>query len=232
MARLPRLSVANYPHHIIQRGNNRQVICADEADFEQLLTLLREAAQRHRVALYSWVLLPEQMQIIATPETAEGVPRMMQDMGRAYVRYFNNRYVRTGTLWEGRYRNTVLDPERVVAAMVCLDWLPVHRQLAEQPRDWAWSSSAFYSGHKHMAGVTMPPQVWRLGNTPFARESAWQALLDSPYAFTPFESLQEHAWHGWVQGGLGFVKELQEISGRRLQKSNAGRPAKLQKIPE
>ena len=144
MARLPRLSVANYPHHIIQRGNNRQVICADEADFEQLLTLLREAAQRHRVALYSWVLLPEQMQIIATPETAEGVPRMMQDMGRAYVRYFNNRYVRTGTLWEWRYRNTVLDPERVVAAMVCLDWLPVHRQLAEQPRDWVWSSSAFY----------------------------------------------------------------------------------------
>ena len=83
MARLARLSVAGYPHHVIQRGNNRQAIFLDETDYERMLQLLREASARHRVGLHAWVLLPGQMQLLATPQDADGLPRMMQDVGRA-----------------------------------------------------------------------------------------------------------------------------------------------------
>ena len=227
MARLARLSVAGYPHHIIQRGNNRQPIFLDDTDYAHMLHLLRDAAVRHHVALHAWVLLPGELQLLATPEQADGLPHMMQDVGRSYVRGFNNRHLRSGTLWEGRYRCTVLDADPwLLKAMVCLDLLPVQQGLVAHPHDYPWSSSAAYTGHYSLQGVTMPPQVWQLGNTPFARESAYQSLLKAPDALASMASLQEHALHGWVQGSAEFVRHLQQLTGRRLQKKAPGRPLK------
>jgi putative transposase len=104
MARLPRLTVPGYPHHLIQRGNNRQPIVAATADYETLLALLGDNASRFGVALHAYVVMSNHFHLLATPETAESIPAMMQAVGRRYVRYFNDRQSRTGTLWEGRYR--------------------------------------------------------------------------------------------------------------------------------
>ena len=109
MARQPRLTVAAYPHHIIQRGNNRQLIVQDDADRQFLLALWQAQAQACQVAVHAYVLMSNHFHLLATPETAQGVPRMMQAVGRSYVRYFNNRYGRSGTLWEGRYRSTLIE---------------------------------------------------------------------------------------------------------------------------
>ena len=131
MARLARLCVPGYPHHIIQRGNNRQSICITQADYQHLLALVRESAARHRVGLHAWVLLPDEFQLILTPPDAQALPRMMQDLGRGHVRHFNAAHLRSGTLWEGRYRGTVLDPEHsLLAAMASLDRLPLQAGLA------------------------------------------------------------------------------------------------------
>ncbi|WP_323031741.1 transposase [Brachymonas denitrificans] len=230
MARLARLSVAGYPHHVIQRGNNRQAIFLDETDYERMLQLLREASARHRVGLHAWVLLPGQMQLLATPQDAEGLPRMMQDVGRAYVRTFNNRHLRSGTLWEGRYRNTVVDPDLLLHAMACLDSLPVREQLARSPEGYAWSSSAHYTGQRSERMVTPPTQIWQLGNTPFAREDAYRALLHEHESGHGCAQFQEAALGGWAHGSPDFVLQLQQLTGRRLQKSQAGRPAR--KVPE
>eukprot|EP01136_Pigoraptor_vietnamica_P000196 Opistho-1_new@25185 len=126
MARLPRLTVAGYPHHIIQRGNNRQDIVRSDADREFLLDLLGESARKHQVAMNAYVLMDNHFHLLLTPETAEGVPLMMQAVGRRYVRHFNDRYQRTGTLWEGRYRSTLIQTERyLLACMVYMDLNPV-----------------------------------------------------------------------------------------------------------
>ncbi len=102
MARLPRLTVPGYPHHIIQRGNNRQAIFAATVDYEALHSMLDEHARKSDVAIHSYVLMSNHFHLLATPETTEGIPEMMQAVGRRYVRYFNQRQGRTGTLWEGR----------------------------------------------------------------------------------------------------------------------------------
>ena len=176
------------------------------------------------------MLLPGQMQLLATPQDADGLPRMMQDVGRAYVRTFNNRHLRSGTLWEGRYRNTVVDPDLLLHAMACLDSLPVREQLARSPQGYAWSSSAHYTGERSERMVTPPTQIWQLGNTPFAREDAYRALLHEHESGHGCAQFQEAALGGWAHGSPDFVLQLQQLTGRRLQKSQAGRPAR--KAPE
>ena len=116
MARLPRLTLAGYPHHIIQRGNNRQVVFANAGDFQTFLDLLVQQASTCRVAVHAYVLMDNHFHLLVTPQTDEGVPRMMQALGRAYVRYFNDTHQRSGTLWEGRYKSTVVQSERYLLA--------------------------------------------------------------------------------------------------------------------
>ena len=119
MARLPRLTVPGYPHHLIQRGNNRQPIFGGEADYRFLLELLQQYARDLKVSIHSYVLMGNHFHLLATPETDKGLPEMMQAVGRRYVRYFNGRYGRSGTLWEGRYRSTLVQAERhLLACMV------------------------------------------------------------------------------------------------------------------
>ena len=134
MARLPRLTVPGYPHHIIQRGNNRQAIFSSTADYQMLLALIDESAHKFGVALHAYVLMGNHFHLLATPTTEEGLPQMMQAIGRRYVRYFNDRQARSGTLWEGRYRSTLIDTERyLLACMAYIDLNPVRAGLV-QPR--------------------------------------------------------------------------------------------------
>src|SRR4051794_22312806 len=107
MARLARLTLPGYPHHVIQRGNNRQLIFASDDDRRQLLQLLEVHAKELGVAVHSYVLMDNHFHLLATPKDAVGLPKLMQAVGRRYVRTFNDTYGRTGTLWEGRYKSTL-----------------------------------------------------------------------------------------------------------------------------
>ena len=111
MARLPRLSVPGLPHHVIQRGNNRQAVFLSDADRACFLNLLVDAAQAHGCALHAFVLLDNHFHLLLTPSAPDSLAKTLQALGRRYVRYFNDTHQRSGTLWEGRYRSTVLDAQ-------------------------------------------------------------------------------------------------------------------------
>ena len=137
MARLPRLTLPGHPHHVIQRGNNRQAIFASAADYQMMLDLLDENARKFKVAIHAYVLMGNHFHLLATPETADGLPQMMQAVGRRYVRYFNDSQKRTGTLWEGRYKSTLIQTERyLLACMAYIDLNPVRAGLVAQARDY------------------------------------------------------------------------------------------------
>ena len=106
MARLPRFFVPDVPLHIIQRGNNRDAIFGRPADFVFLYERLVLAARVHGVSVHAYVLMTNHLHLLVTPSLPTSVPKMMQSLGRIYVAYFNWRYGRTGTLWEGRSSNT------------------------------------------------------------------------------------------------------------------------------
>ena len=227
MARLPRLTVAAYPHHVIQRGNNRQSICLDSADFQSLRDCLESCAQRYQVAVHAFVLMDSHFHLLATPATDEGLPKMMQAVGRSYVRYFNDRYQRTGTLWEGRYKSTLIEPDRyLLACMVYIDLNPVRARTVVRAADYHWSSYAHFAGIRADKLLTPHPLVWELGNTPFAREAAYAQLVQSGLTSVQHADLTEAALHGWVLGTSEFLQNLQKKTPRRLTKKDPGRPHK------
>ena len=227
MARLPRLSVPGYPHHVIQRGNNRQAIFLVDADRERMLALLQEHAAKNQVAVHAYVLMDNHFHLLVTPQTAEGLPAMMQAVGRSYVRYFNDRVGRTGTLWEGRYRSTLIDTEPYfLACMAYIDLNPVRAGMVRSALDFHWSSHAHYVGAKANNWITPHPQVWNLGNTPFAREAAYAQWVQDGVSRTQQNALTDATLRGWALGDEKFLAELQRKTPRRLQQTAPGRPVK------
>ena len=233
MARQPRLSLAGYPHHIIQRGNNRQVIFMDVADRQFFLDLLEEHSTQFGVAIHSYVLMDNHMHLLATPGTAQALPDMMQAVGRRYVRYFNDRYGRTGTLWDGRYKSTLVQSESyLLTCMAYLDLNPVRAGMVAQPLDYAWSSHGHYTGQRTDKLITRHAIAWELGNTPFAREAAYAALVQGGLVHREQTAITDSALYGWALGDSEFVANLQMKTPRRLVKGRAGRPKSIQKNSE
>ena len=231
MARLPRLTLPGYPHHVIQRGNNRQAIFTSAADHRYLLGLLQENAKKFDVAIHAYVLMGNHFHLLATPHVDKGLPLLMQAVGRSYVRYFNDLQGRSGTLWEGRYRSTLIQTDRyLMACMVYIDLNPVRAGLAAEAWEYIWSSHAHYIGLHTDKLITPHPLCWDLGNTPFAREAAYADLVRAGISQDQQTALTTATLSGWALGEAQFVVDLQKQTARRLQKDQPGRPFKLPTI--
>jgi len=230
MARLPRLTLPGYPHHVILRGNNRQAIFATPADYRRLLDLLDEVARQFDVAVHSYVLMSNHVHLLVTPGSADGLPKMMQALGRSYVRYFNRTQQRSGTLWEGRYKSTLIQSERyLLACMAYIDLNPVRAAMVARAQDYPWSSHAHYLGLHTDRLITPHVLYWELGNTPFAREAAYGELVLAGVNAVQQAALTDATLRGWVLGEPDFVADLQRRTDRRLMKSHAGRPFSIEK---
>ena len=226
MARLPRLTLPGLPHYVVQRGNNQQAIFVDGHDYACMKDLLREMGRRFGLDIHAFILLPNQLQLLATPETADSLPQFMQSVGRTYVRTFNNRHSRSGTLWEGRYRATVLEPMAwMLPAMVVLENQVVAHGLSGRAVDYSWSSARHNAGAQIDGMLRLHPAYWSLGDTPFAREAAYAALLDRGATDEVAEVVLNAALKGWVLGSDSFVQGLQQRTQRRLARQKAGRPS-------
>jgi putative transposase len=225
MARLPRLTLPGVPHHVLQRGNNRQTIFAGPADYQLMLALVADHARAQNVAVHAFVLMDTHFQLLVTPQTAEGVGLMMQAIGRAYVRHFNLAQGRTGTLWEGRYRSTLIEPERhLIACMVYLDLVPVRAQSALDAASYAWSSHSHYVGQVSQRFLTPHALYWALGNTPFSREAAYGHRVQAGLRPEEQHAFDASFASGWPLGGAQFLAAVAEAARRRVIPSTPGRP--------
>ena len=226
MARLPRLTVPGYAHHLIQRGNNRQAIFASDADRQFLIDLLTEHARQCEVAVHAYVLMDNHFHLLATPATAQGLAQMMQAVGRRYVRYFNDAQARSGTLWEGRYKSALVQPNPyLLACMVYMDLHPVRSGLVAQAQDYPWSSHGHYAGLRSENMLSAHPLLWELGNTPFAREDSYRLLVQSGLGVREEQAIRQSAIGSWALGEQDFITGIQKDVGRRLSKLRPGRPA-------
>ena len=225
MARLKRLTIPDHPYHILQRGNNGQSIFAGPTDRQLLLNLLAEGAHQYRVAVHAYVLLDNHFHLLATPNSNESLSKMMQSVGRRYVRLFNNAQHRTGTLWEGRFRSSLLQADRyLLPCMAYIDLNPVRRGLVNDPQEYHWSSHAHYAGLRNDTIVTAPGLFWTLGNTPFERESNYRSFVNRGLP-TDLQSRIAHAVvSGWPLGDGEFLGQLQAGTQRRLSMAKPGRP--------
>ena len=138
MARQPRLSLPGVVHYAWQRGHNGGAIVHDAQDAEQLLQVLREAALSHRVRLHAYALTASELHVLATPETADGIGRLMQAVGRRHATAFNRRHGRSGALWDGRFRSALVeDGEATLLALRRIDALPPAAAAAGAMPRWS-----------------------------------------------------------------------------------------------
>jgi putative transposase len=225
MARLARLVVPGYPHHVVQRGNNRQAIFVDDVDRERYLHLLADYAKRYDLPVHAFVLMPNHVHLMATPADTGSLAAVMQGLGRSYVRWFNARHHRTGTLFEGRFRSSVIDTDRY--ALACSRYIemnPVRAGLVASPAEFRWSSFRHNAGLQPSPIVKEHATMWALGNTPFDRQLQYRRLFDTPLKSDEITAFRSSVQSGWAVGDQRFVEMVSEAGPRRVQPRKPGRP--------
>jgi len=228
MARLPRFFAKGQPLHIIQRGNNRDPVFAAEPDYLFYLDCLERAAGEHGLAIHAYVLMTNHVHLLATPSQETSVPKTLQSVGRRYVQYFNYTSRRSGSLWEGRYRSTVIDAE--VYLLTCMRYIelnPVRAQsMVEHPADYPWSS---YRGNALGAedALLAPHRLYRrLGRTPEERQSSYRQLFRGQLAKADIDAIREATNKAWALGNDRFRAKIEALAGRRATPLPRGRPSK------
>jgi putative transposase len=225
MARLPRYFAKNVPQHIILRGNNREPIFANDEDCQFLREVLIDASQRYRLHVHAYVLMSNHLHLLATPASAESLPKTMQSLGRRYVQYFNYRYQRTGTLWEGRYRATVVDVESYLfECMRYIELNPVRAGMVSHPAEHVWSSYRA-NGEGQPDALVTPHRLYRgLGTVDAGRQEAYRELVKAPMSAERLADVRTCTHKGWALGGDRFKQKIERLSQRRTSPLPKGRP--------
>ena len=175
--------------------------------------------------MVAWCLMDNHFHLLATPPTDDALPKMMQALGRSYVRYFNDRCQRTGTLWEGRYKSTVIEADRyLLDCMAYIDLNPVRAGMVSDAAEYEWSTHRHYIGQQHQPLVTAHKLMWNLGNTPFSREKAYLELVKAGLSKDQQTQVTDSALKGWALGDDAFTAQIQTSTDRRVLKQPAGRP--------
>ena len=224
MARLPRLVVPGRLHLVLQRAHGAGVVFGSDDDYASYKRALTASAVEHRVALHAFALTPSQVLLLLTPSTAMGISRMLQAVGRRFGADYNRRHERSGALWEGRFRTTVVADAHLFDASLHVEWAPVRAGLAAVPEDYPWSSAAHHVGRGVDPAITEHPRYWSLGNTPFEREATYRRLLEQPLPPALEARLEAAVMKSWALGDAGFVQSLAGEAPRRVAPLPRGRP--------
>lgn len=223
MARMARLYVPGCAHHVIQRGNNRTPCFREKIDYRHYLEYLSDAANSTGIAIHSYVLMTNHVHLLLTPKGAHACGKMMQSLGRNYVRYFNDRYARTGTLWEGRYKSTLIDSDNyffTVSRYIELN--PVRANMVSHPREYPWSS--YHSNALGMpCDLINPHQLYRdLGQSPSDRQRHYQAMFDQEIAPELLDELRYATNRAWAFGSDEFKADIATGVNRRTTSLGRG----------
>ncbi len=232
MPRKPRFHVPGIPVHVVQRGNNRQAVFYDEQDYRTYLGWLKEGAQRYRCAIHAYVLMTNHVHLLLTPEKEDAIGRLVQYLGRHYVLYINHRYGRSGTLWEGRYKASLVQEEDYLfASYRYIELNPVRAGMVEGPGRYRWSSY-----HRNALGRADPIVVSHeryraLGSSGAERQQTYRSLFRVHVDAGQLKQIRE-AWQtGTPLGDNRFKEQVEGTLGRKVGQARRGRP-KMESIED
>ena len=225
MPRKPRFNLMGVPQHIIQRGNNRDACFYGEEDYRRYLADLEESAKKFDCRIHAYVLMTNHVHLLVTPMAEHGIPQMMQALGRRYVYYINKTYKRTGTLWEGRYKSSLVDSDHyLLTCMRYIELNPVRACMVEHPGEYKWSS---YQANAHGVVDTfleLHPLYLELGVTEDVRQEAYRELFRDHVDDEALHEIRESLNHELVLGRSYFKDKIEEITMRRTRMGKPGRP--------
>ena len=225
MARKPRFSLPGVPQHIIQRGNNREPCFYAEDDYYRYLGDLKEALGRNDCRLHAYVLMTNHVHLLLTPMSENGASHLMQDVGRKYVRYINYAYRRSGTLWEGRYKASLVDSEAyLLTCMRYIELNPLRANMVTHPGEYRWSSYACNANGNENALITPHPLYKQLGADPVSCQHTYRELFRQHMEHTTIHDIREALNQELVLGREDFKDRIEQMTKRQTRPGRSGRP--------
>lgn len=227
MPRPIRYELADVAQHVIQRGNNRQPAFFAAADYRFYLECLKDAADRHDCDVHAYVLMTNHVHLLMTPHRAGAIGKVLQSLGRRYVQYINALYQRTGTLWEGRYKASLVDSDCYL--LTCYRYIelnPVRAGIVKHPRDYSWSSYAWHAQGRDDPVITDHTGYLTLADNTSARQAAYRELFQDRLSRDTLTEIRDSLNQCRVLGRERFKDEIEAVLKRRVRPGKAGRPRK------
>lgn len=225
MARLPRVVVADVPHHVTQRGNARQVILSSDGDRVTYLELLREYSQLYGLSLVGYCLMSNHVHLIAVPQTVEALSQSLKLAHGRYATYWNAQQSSTGHVWQGRFYSCPLDESHLWKALRYVELNPVRAGMVDAAEQWEWSSAAAHCGSAS-PDARLDPMLemerWRRRWTP----AVWRKYIEDGESAAEVSALRRSTHTGRPLGSPEFVEALEELTSRPLAPRKGGRPKK------
>lgn len=229
MPRRPRIKLPGYPQHLVQRGVNREPCFFAEEDYHGYLHWLKKSAADYRCAIHAYVLMTNHVHLLVTPETPEGLSRLMQSVGRRYVQYINRAYKRTGTLWEGRFKSSVVQAEHYF--LLCSRYIelnPVRAGMVTDPGQYRWSSYRHNGLGERDERMTPHAEYLALGASAQVRQAAYRALFRPQLDDEALPDIRLALSQGQPLGNDRFSESLCRAAGVRRAQARRGRPVRVQ----
>ncbi len=215
------------PQHVLARGVDRQEVFFKRKDRELYMTSLGEAAEKHGCAVHAYVLMTNHIHLLMTPQQENSIPLVMQAMGRLYVQRLNKLYERTGTLWEGRYKASLVQDSRYL--LTCQRYIelnPVRAGIVKVPAGYPWSSFACNALGKRDSLVTPHPIYQQLDDGPASRQRAYRKLFSDILSPRELSEMRQTTNACLVIGDNDFKDRMENVLGRSVRPGKSGRPRK------
>lgn len=227
MPRRPRIHLDGVPLHIVQRGHNRQPCFFADADYLAYLEWLSDAARHTGCQLHAYALMTNHVHLLLTPGDAQAVSRMMVSLGRRYVPYVNATYQRSGTLWEGRYKSSLIQSEAyLLACMRYIELNPVRAGLCPDPAYYRWSSYRANALGETSPLLTPHPLYTTLGADDASRQAAYRELFHQVLPDKTISDIRLALTQTQPLGNSRFFDAIEQATGQRREAKPRGRPHK------
>ncbi|MCU7854046.1 MAG: transposase [Candidatus Thiodiazotropha sp. (ex Monitilora ramsayi)] len=225
MPRKPRIYLPGIPCHVIQRGNNRDACFYSDQDYRFYLDCLERACSRYKVLLHAYVLMTNHVHLLMTPSDAYGISRVMQSLGRRYVQYINRVYRRSGTLWEGRHKASIVDAEKyLLTCMRYIELNPVRAGMVAHPGEYPWSSYRVNGQGEHDALITLHECYARLGDSVDVRCHHYRSLMAYQLDIDDIHAIRSALIYSLPLGDERFIDQIEAAIGRSVGYAKRGRP--------
>lgn len=225
MPRRPRVHIDGVPLHIVQRGHNRQPCFFGEEDYHTYLHWLGEALRKEHCALHAYALMTNHVHLLLTPKDARAVPRLIIALGRRYVQYINTTYRRTGTLWDSRYKSSLIQAETYL--LLCQRYIelnPVRASMVDDPAHYRWTSYRSNALGQASAILTPHPLYQALGANNEERQTTYRALFRSQLDGEAISDIRLALTQSQPLGNERFYRHIEQLTGQRRESKPRGRP--------
>ena len=214
MARIARVVIPGYPHHVTQRGCRRQQTFFTKDDYRYYLELVRNRKAEAGISIWAYCLMPNHVHMVVVPEEEQSLSKFFGPLHRKYALAVNRRMRWQGHLWQERFHSFVMDELHLLSAVRYVELNPVRARLCKSAASWPWSSASAHLSGSSNGLVAVDPMLERIGN--------WANYLSAPSAEISDDDLRRYSRTGRPAGDTEFVGVLEALTGRRLRKLKPG----------